>query len=193
MGLIWPTWKSCLGPYSPKTFSGIWISLKAFRQMPQTNSWWSPPPLHVFGQKPELEPSALVPPDQCWCFQFGCLWSALSCNKSHRLVQRVFIFSIYSPSIIRVPISSQYYFLYMYAPLWITFENKILKHYHYIFVSYRNIIHKKTPSHGYRNPTINLRRSDNRFRIKRAYWWPWCSTWPTALQWSWTKRPIVVR
>ena len=61
-------WTLCLCPHGAKMFNRIWILLKTSRAVTQTDSWPSPPILHVVTQSPELEPSSRVPCAFCWWF-----------------------------------------------------------------------------------------------------------------------------
>ena len=62
-----------------KTFSSFWILINTFNQMPQTDSWSSPPASPIDTPSKEMEPSTLVPSDICWWVQGQPLTIWLSC------------------------------------------------------------------------------------------------------------------
>ena len=64
------------------TFGSSWVSLKTSSQMPQTDSWSSPPTPRVGTEAPELEPPALVSCDICWWVKVQPLPLWWSCPSS---------------------------------------------------------------------------------------------------------------
>ena len=72
---------SCFCLHSPKMFGSSWVSLTTSSQMPQTDSWSSPPTPLPDTQAPELKPSALISCDICWWVQVHPLTLWWSCPR----------------------------------------------------------------------------------------------------------------